>query len=385
MAKDYYKILGIDKNAGEAEIKKAYRRLALKYHPDRGDGDEQKFKEANEAYQVLSDPQKRAAYDQFGTSEGFAGAGTAGQQGPWGYGPSGVKVDFSGFEGFDIGDMGDIFESFFGGGGRGERSYRSSARRGSDIELALKVTFKDAYFGATTHLSYKRVEICPRCEGKGSEPGSKINKCPVCHGTGQERVVQNTFLGSFAQVRTCSRCGGKGKIPSDPCVKCGGSGITKMSKVLEIKIPAGVDSGSTLEISGGGNFNTNGKNPGNLYVLLEVEKDPRFKREGQTILIEKELNLSQAVLGDTIEIPTLEKPIELKIPAGTQSHQKFRIRGKGFSSLDSRTRGDIFVEVIVRIPEKLSREERELFETLARLEKNQNSSTFENFKRGIGL
>lgn len=365
MQKDYYQILGIPKDATDSEIKKAYRKLALKYHPDRGkEGDEQKFKEINEAYQILSDKQKRTAYDQFGTAD--TGAGFSGQGQYPGY--ENINVDF--------GNLGDIFETFFGGDAGFSTSGARRKKRGSDIELDLKISFKDAYFGTPENISYKRIDSCPACEGKGHKKDAKVENCKTCGGSGKQQVTHNTIMGRFTQVTTCRSCKGKGKTYDKPCSKCYGEGLAKITKNIDVKIPAGINSGTTLEIASGGNKGADNGTHGNLYIGIEVEKDPEFTRVNNDIIFQKEITLIDAVLGSAVDIPTMEKEIELKIPAGTQSGQKFKISRKGFPTMYGRERGDQIVEIEVGIPKKLSQKEKELYKQLSEIEKSKKSWFF---------
>jgi molecular chaperone DnaJ len=373
MAKDYYDILGISRTATDDEIKKAYRKAALKHHPDRSkDGDETKFKEVNEAYQVLSDKQKRSNYDQFGQAEapGFGG-GQSYQDG------------FSGFNNadFDFGNLGDIFENFFSGSA-GYSTGRARATRGQDIAIGLEISFKDSYFGVTRKIGYPRVDECPSCKGTGHPSDAKVEKCKACEGSGQEKVTQSTFMGSFSQVINCRTCAGKGKSYSKTCVTCYGEGVKRSEREIEVEIPVGVHDGSTLRVKDGGNKGPGGY--GQLYVEIHVKRDSDFVRSDQDIMHELNIDLLEAVLGATIEVPTMNKPVDLKIPAGAQPGQKFRLSGKGFPSINNHTRGDQIVTIRINIPKKLSRQERELYQKLAD-SKDRQSSTFGNIKKGLGL
>lgn len=380
MPEDYYQILGVDRNASDEEIKKAYRKSALKYHPDRGkDGDEKKFKEINEAYQVLSDKQKRSSYDQFGKAgvdSGFAGNAGGPAGGYAGY--ENINVDFD--------NLGDIFNSFFGGdAGFDGRGTRSRKKRGSDIEMRLKISFKDAYFGKTETISYKRIDSCPACSGEGHAKDAKIEDCKTCGGSGKQQITHDTMMGRFTQVTTCRECKGKGKTYDKPCTKCYGEGLTKITKNIDLEIPSGITDNSTLRISNGGNKGADNGNYGDLYIEISIENHPDFVRKDNDIIFEASIPLTAAVLGTTVDIPTMEKPVELKIPSGTQSGQKFKLRGKGFPSVRSSSRGDQIVIIDVEIPKKLNRKQKELYNELSKLERTNPSSTFENIKRGFGL
>lgn len=352
MAKrDYYEVLGVERGASEDEIKKAYRRLARKYHPDVNKDDpqaEEKFKEINEAYQVLSDPQKRAAYDRFGhagTDPGF-GAGP----GAGGFG------DFT-FEGF-----GDIFDMFFGSGGRRPRT---GPQKGADLRYDLRIEFEDAAFGKETTIKVPRTEICSTCHGNRAKPGTPIKTCPVCNGSGQVHSVQNTMFGRFSTVRTCDRCQGEGKIIETPCPTCVGRGRVRQVRTIKITIPAGVDSGYRLRVAGEGEAGERGGPPGDLYVYITVKPHPFFKRTGNDLVIEQKISFAQAALGAVIEVPTLEGTATLKIPEGTQPGTLFRLRGKGVPYLNGGGRGDQLVRVHIDVPTKLTPAQREAIHQVA--------------------
>jgi molecular chaperone DnaJ len=346
--RDYYEVLGVGKDAGDADVKSAYRKLALKFHPDRNPEDpsaEEKFKEASEAYSVLSDPQKRAAYDRYGH------AGVQGAAGPGGFNP----------ENFDFGDiLGDFFGfgDLFGGGGGGKR--RSRASRGEDVRYDLEIAFEEAVFGLNAEIQVPRMEPCERCKGAGSEPGSGPSTCPTCHGRG-EVVYQQSFL---SIRRTCSTCGGSGHVIRNPCSACRGQGYRQVHRKLKVNIPAGVDDGTRLRLANEGQPGAHGGPPGDLYVFLKVKQHPFFERQDQDLHCTIPINMAQAVLGADIEVPTLEEEHKLKIPEGTQNGAQFRIRGKGVPSLNGGGRGDLFVHVDVKIPSRLTREQRKLMEQL---------------------
>jgi molecular chaperone DnaJ len=354
MAKDYYNILGVSKGASQDEIKKAFRELAHKYHPDKQGGSAEKFKEINEAYQVLGKPEKRQQYDQFGTT--FEQA-----QGQGGFSGFDGFRDFSGFaNGFDMGDLGEMFG--FGdifGGGRKKR-----ASRGRDIEMEIRIDFREAVFGAEKVLEMYKPSVCKNCGGSGADPKSKITTCSKCGGTGRIQTVQRTFLGNIQAVTTCDKCGGVGKIPEKECSVCRGKGVVRDSHKLKIKIPAGIDNGETIKISGEGEAAERGGRAGDLFVVIRVSPDKEFDRKRDEILSQLKINFSQAALGDKIEIETLEGKIKLSIPPGTQSGQVFRLKGKGVPHLNGFGRGDHLVEVVVVTPTNLNRRQKELLEEL---------------------
>lgn len=365
MAQDYYKILGVERNASEDEIKKAYRKLAHKYHPDKAGGDEAKFKEINSAYQILSDKQKRSQYDQFGQT--FDGAGFDGGQGG---GFSGF--DFSQFSGqnggfeFNFGGdgFGDIFSDIFGGG-----NSRRTQTQGRDIQMDVEISFVEMISGVEKEIKLYKAIKCDKCEGSGGEPGSKEETCKTCKGTGQVKKAVRTILGSFMQTSVCNDCNGKGKTFSKKCSQCGGDGRYRKEVLEKIKVPAGIDSGQTLALSGKGEAGENGSPAGDLLVRVFVLKDNDFKREGNDIFSDAHISFSQAVLGDKILVKTVEGDVSMKIPEGTQSGDVFRIRSKGVPKLRGFGRGDHFVKVIVDVPTKVSREQRDLIEKLRELEK----------------
>jgi len=361
MSKDYYEILGVPKDASDAQIKSAFRKLAIKYHPDKNRDDpkaaEEKFKEVNEAYQILSDKQKRAQYDQFGSAAFENGAG-----GPGGFGGFG---DFGqgGFGQGGFGGFGDIFDTFFGGQG----SRRSNGpERGADLRFDVDITFENAAFGVEMEIQVPKNENCDHCNGSGAEPGSSVDTCPVCHGTGQERVVQNTPFGQMVNVRTCSHCGGTGKIIHQKCKKCHGEGTIKIRKKLKIKIPAGVDDGTRIRVSGEGEPGIRGGAHGDLYVYIYVRKHPKFARQGNDVISEEKISFAQAGLGTTVRVETLDGKVDLKIPAGTQNGTTFRIKGHGVPFLHSSRRGDHHVVVKVETPRNINAKQRELLREFAK-------------------
>jgi molecular chaperone DnaJ len=355
--RDYYDILGVSKSAGADDIKRAYRKLAMEHHPDKHGGDDAKFKEIGEAYEVLKDPQKRAAYDQFG----HAGA----QGNPFGGGqPGGAQ----GFGGFDFGgqgfDFSDILNQFMGGaGGFGQQS-RGPAR-GRDLEVVVTVDFLEAVFGAEKSIDLTMDDACAHCGGDGAEPGSSLKTCATCKGRGQVTRVQQTILGAMQQTSVCPTCSGRGKIPEKPCTVCHGSGIQRQARTLKIKIPAGVDNGATIRVSGQGSAPCGGGAKGDLYVQIRVRPDRRFERDGRDILSETTVPMVEAALGTEVSIDTVDGPVKLKIPAGTQSGKVFKLSGRGVPSLSGRGRGDHLVTAVVETPTKLSAKQRDLLEQFA--------------------
>jgi len=347
--RDYYEILSVGKEAGDQEIKGAYRELAKRYHPDRNPDDpgaEEKFKEASEAYSVLSDAQKRAAYDRFGH------AGVQGAGGPASYNPEAFA------------DFGDILGDFFGfgdlfgnaGGGR----KRTRAQRGEDVRYDLELSFEDAMFGMSAEIQVPRMERCERCKGAGSEPGSGPSNCPTCHGRG-EILYQQSFL---SIRRTCSTCNGSGQIIRNPCSECHGHGYRQVQRKLKVSIPAGVDDGNRLRLAGEGQPGANGGPSGDLYVFLKVKEHPFFERHENDLHCTIPLNIAQASLGCEIEVPTLGQPHKLKIPEGTQNAAQFKLRHQGVAILNSGARGDLYVHVSVKMPTRLTREQRKMLEQL---------------------
>ncbi len=345
--RDYYEVLGVSRNASTEEVKKAFRRLAMRYHPDRNneDGAEAKFKEIGEAYEVISDPEKRAAYDRYGH---------AGLQG----------FDFGQpFEGFDFGGFGDIFDAFFGGTAARRAS---QAQRGADRRAEIEIDFQEAAFGCEMEIDVTRNERCPRCGGNRAEPGSQLARCPSCDGSGEVRRVSRSFFGQFVNIATCPQCHGEGRIIKKPCTVCKGSGRQRQTRTLLVKIPAGIGDGSQMRLSGEGDVGMNGGSPGHLYLRIGVKPHPHFQRDEDDLVYDLPLNLAQATLGCQVEIPTLDgKPHVLKVPAGTQSGRVFVLRGKGVSRLHVGGRGDLLVQANVVVPTDLTDEQRELLQRLA--------------------
>ncbi|MFZ5364604.1 MAG: molecular chaperone DnaJ [Patescibacteria group bacterium] len=353
MSKDYYKILGIEKTASQDEIKRAFRKLAQQYHPDKPGGDEQKFKEINEAYQVLGDANKRQQYDQFGSTFDQAGAGGFngfGGQNPFGSGFSSVN--------FDMGDLGDIFGDVFGFGSKTKRK-----ARGADIEVDLELQFKEAAFGTEKQIKLYKNIVCPVCHGNGAEPGTKINTCAACGGSGRQTRVQQTFLGAIQTQTTCSACQGQGKIPEKKCSKCSGIGIIKGDAEIKVSVPAGINNGESLKLSGQGEAGSGGS-AGDLYVHIKIKPDFDFHRDNYDILTNQQISFAQAALGDKIEINTIDGPVDLKIPAGTQPGTRFRLKGKGVPRLRGYGRGDHWVTIEVIVPKDLNRKQKQLLKEL---------------------
>jgi molecular chaperone DnaJ len=344
--RDYYEVLGVGRAASQDEIKKAYRRLAREYHPDVSDvaDAEVRFKEINEAYEVLSDSEKRATYDRFGRV---------------GLGGTGFGFDFSGFR-----DPFDIFEEVFGRGFGFRSSTRRGPRRGADLRYDLHLTFEEAVFGFEKEIEVTRHEVCPECTGSGAEPGTSPVRCSECNGTGQVRRVQRSILGSFVSVTTCPVCQGEGETVPIPCSRCGGEKRVYGTRRLSVTIPPGVDHGNQIRLVGEGEMGERGGPPGNLYVVLDVEPHPVFQRRDTDILVELQVNVAQAALGAEVEVPTLEGEEVISIPAGTQSGKVLRLRNKGVPRLRRNGRGDQLVVVRVAVPIKLSREQRRLFQEL---------------------
>ena len=349
--RDYYEVLGVSRDADANEIKKAYRRLAMQYHPDRNPDPEaaRQFKEINAANEVLSDPEKRARYDRFGH------AGVEGGGGPQGF------EGFQNFEGF-----GDIFDAFFGGasrGGGGRR--RRGPARGADLRYNLHLTFEEAVFGVEKEIEYQRMERCAECAGRGSEAGSDLSTCPDCNGAGEIRRAQQSIFGQFVNVATCGRCQGEGRIVTNPCAKCRGTGREKATRTISVKVPAGVDNDQQIRLSNEGEAGLRGGEAGNLYVVLSVSPHPTFERVEDHILFDLPVNIAQATLGARVTIPTLDGDFDMEIPAGTQSGEDFILRGKGVPHLRGGGRGDMVVRVTAVVPEDLTDEQRALLEKLA--------------------
>lgn len=353
--RDYYEVLGVSKTADAKELKKAYRKLAMKYHPDKNPGNaeaEEKFKEINEAYEVLSDETKRSTYDQFGhegmnAQGGFGGAGAQG---------------FGGFE-----DMfGDIFGDIFGGGGGfGGGSRRRGPQKGADIRQTIRISFEDAAFGKKIPIKLTRYEECDSCHGTGAKPGTKTKTCSNCGGSGQVREMKRTPFGNMATTKTCPVCGGTGKEIEDKCDKCNGAGRIRKTTTIEVSIPAGIDDGQTIRVSSQGEVGDPGAPRGDLYVTVLVKNHPIFERDGYDVYVEMPITFVQAALGDNIEVPTLDGKVKYSVPEATQTGTIFRLREKGITRLNGNSRGDQYVKVVVEIPEKLNEKQKELLRTFA--------------------
>ncbi len=370
--RDYYEVLGVDRNASDEELKKAFRKLAKKYHPDANPDNKQeaekKFKEVNEAYEVLSDKQKRQMYDQFGFDgpQNFGG----GQGG--GYYSYGSGFDgFGGFSDFsDFGDLGDIFSSFFGGGSRTRSS--SSSKRGADLKMNLEISFEEAYLGVEKEISINRNEKCSSCNGTGAKRGTSPEKCSVCGGTGKIKQVVTTPFGQMATQKICSHCGGSGKVIKEPCPDCKGKGINKKAIKLKVKIPEGIDDGQTIVLKGEGESGSNGGTKGNLYIVVHIKKHPIYTRKAEHVLCDIPITITGAALGTDVEIPMVDGTKErYRIPEGTQTGTKFTIKNKGFKRVNGNWRGDFVFTVIVQTPKRLTREQRELLLELAKTMKEQ--------------
>jgi molecular chaperone DnaJ len=349
--RDYYEVLGVNKSASADEIKRAYRKLARQHHPDvnKEAGSDTKFKEINEAYQVLSDPNKRSQYDYYGTAGGPGGAG--------GFGGFDFGQGFQGFEGF--GEFGDIFDVFFGGQ-RGAR--RAGPERGADLRYDLRITLEDAAKGIEKEINIVHFVACSTCKGSGAKPGTKAAQCSSCKGAGQVKKSQRTILGSFTQVVTCPACRGSGETITNPCGECRGEGRVKKNQKIKVKIPAGIDSGFRLRVSGAGDAGQKNSPAGDLYIFIQVEPHPVFNRDGENLYQRTKIPFIDAVLGTEIKIKTIDGPATLKVPAGTQPNTNFRMKGKGMPILNHRERGNLYVLVEVEIPSKLSRKQKELLE-----------------------
>lgn len=370
--RDYYEVLGVNKNATDDELKKAYRKLAKKYHPDANPNNkkeaEAKFKEVNEAYENLSDPQKRKMYDQFGFNGPQGGFGGAG--GPFGGQGGYYLYSSSGFDGFeDFGDLGDIFSSIFGGGfnGRNASAKRNGPRKGADLNVRMEITFEQAFAGVEKEIVITRDEECTICHGNGAKPGTSKVKCQTCHGTGQVTAVQNTILGQMQTTRTCTACHGTGEIISEPCENCHGKGKVRKQPKIKVKIPAGIDNNQTVVLRGEGEPGEKGGPKGDLYITVKIKRHSIYERKGNNVLCEVPITITQATLGAELEIPMVDGTKEkYKIPDGTQTGTKFTIRNRGFKSINSSSVGDFIFTVTVKTPKKLTKEQRELLLQLAK-------------------
>jgi molecular chaperone DnaJ len=357
MAKrDYYEVLGVEKGASDDEIKKAFRRKAVELHPDKEGGDEAKFKEVNEAYEVLKDGAKRQRYDQFGHAGVGGNSGGGGNPfGGFGGGGQGASVNFD-FD--DLGGFGDLFGSFFGGG-QGQKRKRQS--RGRDVEMSLELDFEEAVFGVETEVKLTLNDVCNHCKGKTAEPGHELKTCKTCKGSGQEVRVAQTIFGNIQQAVTCSTCKGKGKIPEKVCTVCDGSGVERVEKNVKIKVPAGIDDGATIRLKEYGEAVANGEK-GDLYVHIRVKPHKEFTREGELILSKVHIDMIDAALGSEIEVDTVDGPVKMKVPAGTQSGTDFKLSNHGVPILRSEKRGAHIVTVNVDTPTKLSKDQKEILQ-----------------------
>ena len=373
--RDYYEVLGVSKGASEDEIKKAYKKLARKYHPDMNPGDkeaEEKFKEVNEANEVLSDPDKKARYDQFG----FAGVDPSYGGGAGGYGAGG----------FDFGDLGDIFGSFFGGGfGGGSQRRRNGPQRGESIRVSVSVDFLEAAFGCEKEITVDRSEECPTCKGNGCAPGTTPEVCPECHGSGTVTQAQRTPFGVMQTQAACGKCRGTGKIIHQPCPECHGNGRARKRKTVKVNIPAGIDNGQTISLRGQGHAGKNGGPSGDLLITVMVKPHDIFRREGTAVFCEAPITFTQAVLGAEMEIPTIDGKVKYNIPEGTQTGTVFRLRGKGIPVLNGHGRGDQYVTVTIETPRGLNKEQKEALkkfsETLGEGNYEKQRSFFKKFKK----
>lgn len=368
--KDYYEILGVSKTATDDELKKAYRKMAKKYHPDANpdnkEAAEAKFKEVNEAYEVLSNPQKRKMYDQFGTADP-SGAGF-GAGGPFGGGNGYYSYTSSDFG--DFGDLGDIFSSFFGGGFGGQRANsrrNNGPRKGEDLNISIEITFEESFLGTEKEIIVNRQETCTECNGTGAKKGTSPIKCPTCNGTGNVTSFQNTILGRVQTTRPCSECRGTGEIIKEPCENCHGKGTVRKSPKVKVKIPAGINDNQTVVLRGQGNPGTKGGPAGDLYITVRVRKSSIYKRDGNNVYCDIPVTITQATLGAELEIPMVDGTKEnYRMPDGTQTGTQFTIRAKGFKSLNSTTQGNFIFRVVVQTPRKLTKEQRELMIELAK-------------------
>ena len=343
--RDYYEVLGIPRDASAEDIRKAFRRLAFKYHPDRNrdDGAEAKFKEINEAFEVLSDPDKRTRYDHFGYID-----------------TDGIFT--RGFEGFDFGGFGDIFDTFFSGM---RYATRHAPQRGADLQYETTITLEEAAFGCEKEIEIKRTELCATCRGTGAKPGSEPVRCPNCNGTGQVRKVQRSLFGSFINTTVCNRCQGEGQVISEPCPQCKGNAREKQKRRISVRIPAGIPDGTQIRLSGDGDVGWRGGSSGDLYVTINVLEHELFVRDGDDIIYELPINFAQAALGSEVEIPTLYGKEKINIPSGSQTGREFHLKNKGTAHLRRNGRGDQIVRLLVVTPESLTKEQRKLFEELA--------------------
>lgn len=380
--RDYYEVLGVDKSASDAEIKSAYRKKAKKYHPDLNPGDaeaEKNFKEVNEAYEILSDPEKKQKYDTYGHAGVDPNFGAGGGYGGFGGGFGGAGVDLN-----------DIFESFFGGGGgfggfggTSQRRNPNAPRRGADVHIGLTISFMEAAHGCTKTVNVTRQETCPDCNGTGAKAGTHAQTCPDCNGTGQVMQQQRTPFGVIQNARPCTKCQGKGKIITDPCPKCHGNGRVTVHKKKDVNIPAGIDDEQSLALRGEGDMGTNGGAQGDVIIVVNVKPDQVFKREKYDVFVDVPITYSQAVLGAEVVVPTIDGKVQYTVPEGTQSGTVFRLRQKGIKYLNGRGRGDQYVTVTVEIPKKVTREQRKALEAFEATLKEENYEQRKGFFKKI--
>lgn len=376
--RDYYEILGVEKNASDADIKKSYRKLAKQYHPDVNQGDkssEAKFKELNEAYEILGDSQKRSQYDQYGHAasdpNGFGGFG-------------GGSADF------DFGGIGDIFESFFGGSGFGKSTRnKKGPQKGADLKYAMEIAFEEAAFGIEKEIIINRMENCKPCNGSGSKPGSNSSSCAHCNGTGQVQYKQSTPFGQFVNVKTCDVCRGEGKVIADPCTTCQGKGKVKNSVKLKINVPAGIDDGQTISLRGEGEPGLKGGPSGDLYISIRVRTHSIFQRQGTDVVIEMPITFVQGALGTELEVPTLDGKVKYTIPEGTQTGSVFRLKGKGIPFIRGNGRGDQYIKVNIEVPKKLNEKQKAILKEFAEVSGDevheQRKSFFNKMKDVLGM
>lgn len=373
--RDYYEVLGVDRNVGDDELKKAYRKLAKKYHPDLNPGDEQaekSFKEVNEAYEILSNSEKRARYDQFG----HAGVDPNFNAGGGGYGGG-----FSGFDFGDFGGFGDIFGDIFGGGFGGNRRTRdpNAPQRGANTSAAVNISFEEAAKGCKKKVSVTRVTTCSSCGGSGADSEGSVKTCGNCHGTGRVNVTQRTPFGAMQTQSVCSHCGGTGKIIDKPCKSCGGKGRVRITEEKEVEIPAGIDDGQTLRVRGAGDSGVNGGGAGDLNIHVGVRPHPFFERDGFDVFCQIPITFTQAALGAEIIVPTIDGKVKFTIPEGTQTGSEFKLRGKGIQRLNYSGRGDQYVTVVVEVPRNLSKEQKEILRSFDDKAEDKNYSKKKSF------
>ncbi len=376
--RDYYEVLGVSKGTSDADLKKAYRKLAKQYHPDVNPGDkaaEAKFKEVNEAYEILSDPQKKARYDQYGHA---------------GVDPNGFGSAGAGFGDFDFGSIGDIFESFFGGSGFGRSSRsRSGPQKGADLKYSMEISFEEAAFGLERELTINRHESCGACSGTGAKAGTSPTTCSQCNGTGQVQYKQSTPFGQFVNVKTCDACRGEGKIITNPCPTCSGKGKVRKTVKINLNIPAGIDDGQTMSLRGEGDPGVKGGPAGDLFVTINVRPHSLFKRQGNDVVCEMPITFVQAALGSELEVPTLDGKVKYSMPEGTQTGTIFRLKGKGIPYLRGNGRGDQYVKVEIDVPKKLNEKQKTILREFADISGDEvyekRKGFFDKMKDALGM